>query len=643
MSTNITSTKNIYKENIMKYSFRSDVSTCSSNRGSNRSNQENQRQQKMINKVIFCKNISEENNYPKSNKNINKNYNEVTFFAGGIVSDLCQSQVNFDFAKKYQLGTIEANNTGVNVNKIKGNKKGCLKKKLDHSHSIVYYKINSVSTKNQLKHEMILNPSLTLTRNTNQNIHYYYNYNTNNELYNQKDLGYLTINNENPNLRFPFSCKINNVFNNINQDKKEKNNQMKSAKSVFCKSQDYTGQIGYKVVPVIRKIKIERTNPENISFINNELIDSSVNRAYKITKPNKPLVSQFQIHQNFNCSKRVKKSSHVLNKTLDEKDLIKEEEKINKAFKTTRNSLTDIKKRGNQASIGSKNKKFISKLTKENITEHLMKLHPDYEYLDEIYQNLLQEESDLFIKIRSDYFIFQKEINYYMRYKVFNWIAEINDNFGFMDKTVLLTFYLIDAYLSINVIKPKDFCLVALASLLISSKHCEMKIRTLSDYCYICNNLFTEIEIKQMEKRIAKVFDFNFNAPTVLSFYEILASFFWFRENENMFKFGLLLIELFLIDGMAVNYSYSAIACAGTYATIKYYGNSDYNYSCLFEKDLFNDFSTNKSLLKPSTITEISQLMTENYQKKKKENNCYLIKKYDFKDNRHMNKTIVKS
>ena len=223
-----------------------------------------------------------------------------------------------------------------------------------------------------------------------------------------------------------------------------------------------------------------------------------------------------------------------------------------------------------------KNQPKTEMILNERNESHNSDLQNVNEYLDEILENLIDEEKNIKCEINPNYFQYQTEINQSMRNILIDWLNEAHIQFNFKDETLYRAIYIMDSYLSKKFIQRKNFQLLGITSLFIAAKINEIYYRRINDYAFITDNAYTIDDIKIMEVDISKTLNFNFLAPSPLSFFEIISKKFGISEDLNKFHFGEFLIQSFLLDFQCLNYSYSTIACASCYIIMKFYNMKNY-------------------------------------------------------------------
>ena len=243
------------------------------------------------------------------------------------------------------------------------------------------------------------------------------------------------------------------------------------------------------------------------------------------------------------------------------------------------------------------------------------KKNPEDEYTNDILYNLLQEEKDMKLKIDSDYFKTQPEINEKMRAILIDWLIDVNNKFNFTEETLYLAINIIDTYLSLKKIKRCNLQLLGVTALFISCKQNEIIFRRLKEYAYITDNAYNEQDILNMENDIFQTLEFNILFPSALTFFEILCHNFDILDKENKddkknleFNLGKFLIESFYMSDTSLKYYASTIACSAMYIVMKFFKMK--NYQVCYDKNLFN---IKEKITKNNTSNIIKECAKEIY------------------------------
>jgi G2/mitotic-specific cyclin-B, other len=224
-------------------------------------------------------------------------------------------------------------------------------------------------------------------------------------------------------------------------------------------------------------------------------------------------------------------------------------------------------KRGISAPEEKNESKFNKNLQLENNLTHscLYNPEPHLEYLDEIYSNLLQEESEL--NFKTDYLKYQTDLNDKMRIILMEWLYEVVIKFKLRLDTYFLTVYIIDQFLVKGVITRNHYQLLAASALLIACKFEEIYFPEIKDLVYICDKAFSEELILLMESEILKYLNFKIFPIFPERYLQIIA----YKLNLSNFdmNFCLMMLELFTFDYKMINYPPSLIACTCVYIALK--------------------------------------------------------------------------
>ena len=196
------------------------------------------------------------------------------------------------------------------------------------------------------------------------------------------------------------------------------------------------------------------------------------------------------------------------------------------------------------------------------------------EYLEDIYLNLLLEESQTEIKPKMGYMSTQNEINEQMRAILIDWIIEVHFQFNLRQETLYMAISIIDTYLSFHFISRKELQLLGIACLLISCKSQEIYYPQQSKFIEVTDGAYTKEDMLKMENDILKKLNFNIVYPTPNDFYNILSKLYNFDKKQ--YFLGKYFIECVLIDYQMIKYSSSVIAAACIYLVMKYFGINGY-------------------------------------------------------------------
>jgi cyclin B len=262
---------------------------------------------------------------------------------------------------------------------------------------------------------------------------------------------------------------------------------------------------------------------------------------------------------------------------FQESSNIKEENNKLKQTISTNDSINSNSTKGssNNSSLASLSNSYNNNNIfnfKFNNKEEYIKYNGDY--INESYNNLLQEEYTMKIKPIYGYMASQSDINMKMRAILVDWLIEMHDKFNFKSQTLYQTIWLIDTYLSLKYIRRSDFQLLGLGCMYISCKFNEIFYPILKDCIEISDGAYTKEDLLNIEKDILKTINYNVLPPSKEDFYNIIAKAFEFGEKQ--YYLGKFFMENSLIDYNMIKYPSSVIAVACSYIVMKFFKIENY-------------------------------------------------------------------
>jgi cyclin B len=253
--------------------------------------------------------------------------------------------------------------------------------------------------------------------------------------------------------------------------------------------------------------------------------------------------------------------------------------------RTKMNNKTDIKRNiSSQKKSPSRKAKIKIKYFDES---KITNVQIPKDYINTIYHNLLQEESNpsmISLKQNKNFMVDQKEINSKMRSILIDWLIDVHFKFGFTDETLFLTVSIIDRYISFSQITRANFQLLGITALMIACKHEEIDLPKMDDFIYITDHAYVKNEMIKMEYDILNKLNFSFLYPSPIKFFEYLSLHFNFDKKMHMM--GKYLMESFLLDIKNFKYKPSIIACACAYIVMKFFKLK--NYYEAYDKKFYN-------------------------------------------------------
>ena len=333
--------------------------------------------------------------------------------------------------------------------------------------------------------------------------------------------------------------------------------------------------------------KRQSNNVINSKMSNNELIShikSTTNKENMINSMNNRVtvyknVSKENINMNINPNNQNIQDNK--NKSEYKVNIIHYENKE----RTKMNNKTDIKRNiSSQKKSPSRKAKIKIKYFDES---KITNVQIPKDYINTIYHNLLQEESNpsmISLKQNKNFMMDQKEINSKMRSILIDWLIDVHFKFGFTDETLFLTVSIIDRYISFSQITRANFQLLGITALMIACKHEEIDLPKMDDFIYITDHAYVKNEMIKMEYDVLNKLNFSFLYPSPIKFFEYLSLHFNFDKKMHMM--GKYLMESFLLDIKNFKYKPSIIACACAYIVMKFFKLK--NYYEAYDKKFYN-------------------------------------------------------
>jgi len=138
------------------------------------------------------------------------------------------------------------------------------------------------------------------------------------------------------------------------------------------------------------------------------------------------------------------------------------------------------------------------------------------DYVKDIYKYLRQVEDEQSIRAK---FLSGSEITGKHRKILVDWLILVHLRCSLLQETLYLTIAILDQFLQVDKTTRKDnLQLVGVTATFIASKYEEMYLPEISDFVYLCDNVFKVKDIKTMEIKILSTLQFNLGRPLPLHF-----------------------------------------------------------------------------------------------------------------------------
>ncbi|EWZ77402.1 hypothetical protein FOXG_14176 [Fusarium oxysporum f. sp. lycopersici 4287] len=167
--------------------------------------------------------------------------------------------------------------------------------------------------------------------------------------------------------------------------------------------------------------------------------------------------------------------------------------------------------------------RVMARQQQDTIRIELSKLAGD-EYLEDIMQHMRQMEDETLPD--ASLIDMQREIQWFMRSYLIDFLIEAHGAFGLLPETLFLTVNLLDRYYSKRVVYKQHYQLVGCAALLIAAKYGDEKDRVpqIHERNNMCCGLYDASMFTQMEMHVLNTLDWIIGHPTVDFFSQLMVA-----------------------------------------------------------------------------------------------------------------------
>ncbi|EGY15670.1 G2/mitotic-specific cyclin-B [Verticillium dahliae VdLs.17] len=167
--------------------------------------------------------------------------------------------------------------------------------------------------------------------------------------------------------------------------------------------------------------------------------------------------------------------------------------------------------------------KMIARQRQEIIANELSRLAGD-EYLEDIMKHMRHMEDETLPD--ANLIDMQREIQWYMRPYLIDFLIEAHAAFALLPETLFLTVNLLDRYCSKRVVYKQHYQLVGCAALLIAAKYGDKKDRVpqIHELNNMCCGLYDAGMFTQMEMHVLNTLEWTIGHPTVDFFSQLIVA-----------------------------------------------------------------------------------------------------------------------
>ncbi|KAG1365493.1 G2/mitotic-specific cyclin S13-7 [Cocos nucifera] len=257
------------------------------------------------------------------------------------------------------------------------------------------------------------------------------------------------------------------------------------------------------------------------------------------------------------------KPEKVIEISPDTEEKTKEESESSssrsKPSKKKVHSLTKVLTARSKAACGvtDKTKELVHDIDAPDANDQLAVV----DYVEDIYKFYKLAEN---ASRPHDYMDSQVEINAKMRAILTDWLIEVHHKFELQPETLYLTMYVIDRYLSMEIVLRRELQLMGVSAMLIACKYEEIWAPEVNDFICISDRAYTREQILAMEKGILNKLGWNLTVPTPYVFLvRFLKAALGDKEMEHMVFF---FAELALMQYSMIMFCPSMVAASAVYA-----------------------------------------------------------------------------
>lgn len=167
--------------------------------------------------------------------------------------------------------------------------------------------------------------------------------------------------------------------------------------------------------------------------------------------------------------------------------------------------------------------RLIARRRQDAIAGELSRLAGE-EYLEDIMQHMRHMEDETLPDV--NLIDMQREIQWFMRPYLIDFIIEAHSAFGLLPETLFLTINLLDRYCSKRVVYKQHYQLVGCAALLIAAKYGDKKdkVPQINELNNMCCGLYDAGMFTQMEMHVLNTLEWNIGHPTVDFFAQLIVA-----------------------------------------------------------------------------------------------------------------------
>lgn len=175
------------------------------------------------------------------------------------------------------------------------------------------------------------------------------------------------------------------------------------------------------------------------------------------------------------------------------------------------------------------------------------------EYAHELILQMRQVEHNFVVTL--DYMPIQPDITPHMRTILIEWLVEVRLAIPLLNETLYLAVNIIDRFLAKCKISFNTFQLVGITAIFIAAKHEEVKMPSITDFAYLCDDKYTIQQIVNMELLLLEATQFRLSFPSPFLF---LLKFIGGSSTDAV-DANILYISRFICDLAIIDYAFTPL------------------------------------------------------------------------------------
>jgi len=151
-------------------------------------------------------------------------------------------------------------------------------------------------------------------------------------------------------------------------------------------------------------------------------------------------------------------------------------------------------------------------------------------YIPQVWEHMMKNKVEQILKFKGKNLVISESFNSSspditdkMRHILIDWLVDVHHRFKLRTETLFLAINLVDRTTSCTNIEKKEYQLLGITAMFLSSKYEEIYPPNISEFVYVCADTYFADEIKKMEGRILNAIEFNLVFSSSYSMFSLYA------------------------------------------------------------------------------------------------------------------------